>query len=407
MSNAPWFCQEPHDAGMPPAGGPEPKAGDLAGASAGCKPADRLEEESYKRIDDSLRIEFRDCRCGCRTCPKCGPRKGWKVRSRLLTHAPRFSNPLLLTLTVDRSNFDNPEQAHERVSKDGLIRRLMQRLGIPLWVWVLEFQGASGLGWPHWHVLVDASDLPRKRIDLTRAWHLWRDEWKIGGLDVREATRFRSPAHAVMYITKYLTKFPATGFPVWVLEHEQRVRFFQGSKVLGPLVADPTPPADEPEDAQQPSEDDEQSPATVTRRPMRTLIDRMAECGTASNAILIMPDGTTGTTTREWLGQVDANWSRLSMLVREAKLMSPVDVLKVTEFFGDDSLTQFRPYLFEIDSRTLKEAFERLRTELTCNGEMVRRLNLIAERRIDLLKRNVFAQREAQAAEQESQGGQP
>jgi len=320
----------------------------------------------------------------------------------MLAKLSLFPSPLLLTLTVDRSNFNGPGEAHRYVNENGYIRRLTERLKVKAWVWVLEFQGASGLGWPHWHVLLDASDLPRRRLDLPLAWHLWRDRWEIGGLDVRRQP-FKDAKHAVFYITKYLTKFPKEGFPTWVLEAEHRIRFFQGSRVVGALVSEPRPKvsqesgeASDSEAPPIPGRDAEGLADTKqTRRSMRPLLERAAECGTASNAVLITPDGETGVTLREYLGTIEASASRVVFLSRLGGLRSPVDVVQVEHDWGEEPTVENRPFILSEGSETVRKRFELLREELARNGELLEHAERVARKRAQMLDRNVFAQRQA------------
>ena len=327
----------------------------------------------------------------------------------MLDKADAFQHPLLLTLTVDRGNFASPEAAHAYISQKGLIRRLLGRLGVRTWIWVLEFQGKTGAGWPHWHVLLDASPLPRKRIDLDRAWHLWRGTWEIGGLDVRAANKFNSPTHAIFYVTKYLTKFPKDGFPVWVLEAEHRIRFFQACRKLGPLAAPEVQPRDtdnESDIAKFEIPDTEDNGATVPgrdaegpptrRRRMRSLIERAAECGTAANAVLITPDGE-GSTVRKWLGTTPSNASRITYLTRSRLIHSDVEVIRMTREFGDSTVMEHRPFVLGNRGTPARDAFKVLREELERCGELQRQLDDIAERRAQLLEGNQFAQRERDA----------
>jgi hypothetical protein len=390
--------------------------------AAGASPAARLEREAYNRTENEPHVVFHDCRCNTRICPKCGPRKGHHTRDRMLTKAEAFVAPLLLTLTVNRDNFPDPESAHRRVAQDGLIRRLMDRLDVRIWIWVLEFQGRTGTGWPHWHVLLDASTLPRKRIDLAQAWHLWRDTWAVGGLDVRGTSKFRSPRHAILYVTKYLTKFPKTGFPVWVLEAEHRIRFFQPCRRLGPLAAPEStadadaqdspadaPPASDDSAPDVPGRDAEGPPRR--RRCMRPLIARAAECGTASNAVLVTPDGE-GSTVREWLGTTPANASRIAYLARTHQLRTDLDVVRTVREFPGTTLIENRPIVFAKGSTPPRQVFKQLREEFETGGELQHHQTLIADRRARLTDRNVFAQREAEEATprtpgRDAEGGEP
>lgn len=46
----------------------------------------------------------------------------------------------------------------------------------------------------------------------------------------------RDSAHAIKYVTKYLTKMP-DAFPLWVLERKEKgIRFIGGCKALGSLT---------------------------------------------------------------------------------------------------------------------------------------------------------------------------
>jgi hypothetical protein len=70
---------------------------------------------------------------------------GFVLRMRLLAVADHFRKPALLTLTVDRENFGSCQAAHDFISSMGRIGLLMKRLGVKLWVWVLEFQQKPGM----------------------------------------------------------------------------------------------------------------------------------------------------------------------------------------------------------------------------------------------------------------------
>ena len=239
--------------------------------------------------------------CRCRTCGECGKTYGGKVRQRLLAQAGEWKMPLMLSLTVDRNDaktgrgycFASPKDAHQYVTAGRYIAQLMRRLGVKRWVWVLEFQMETGDGWPHWHVLLDLGDLPTRRLDFKQAWHLWRDTWKIGGLDF--STRFlrdgRGDAqHAILYITKYLTKHPQDGYPEWVLHHAKMVRFVGACKLVGPLVGNAGSAADTGEDGDE--------------REHRPLLERMAECGQSCDLWAEVVDPETGEVAHRWAGSI-------------------------------------------------------------------------------------------------------
>jgi hypothetical protein len=176
--------------------------------------------------------------CGCRSwfCNRCCIGKGGELRQRVQWIVDRFFTHLLfVTLTINPRRFSSPWEAYVRGS--ARIARFMRRLkrdGYLIsdrWFRVLEVHQN---GWPHFHVLVDAEFIP---IDaLHKAWNgserterTKRDpEWGI--VDVRSGKTFESRAHAVNYITSYVTKLPECGWPDWILGTMKRIRRYQASQ---------------------------------------------------------------------------------------------------------------------------------------------------------------------------------
>ena len=289
------------------AGHAEPSAAGSGGPRGREAATHRLEIARNNRTTDSgCRLVFITQRCSARTCSKCGAAYGWRVRQTLLERADLFPVPALLTLTVDRSHFGSPQEAHEFVSADGLIRRLLRRLKFSVWVWVLEFQAGTGSGWPHWHILLNLAEHADRRLDLQRAWALWRDRWGIGGLDLQVRSRFEEAAHAINYVTKYLVKQPEAGYPFWVLDSDKLIRFVQGSRSVGPLVG-------------QSAEQRRQSPkreagTSAPRHQRRTYLERMAGCG-SDCTVLYREEREDGVSYRR-IGQIPTTPSRLVLLSR-------------------------------------------------------------------------------------------
>lgn len=273
------------------------------GGSSAPRPAvavPRLESVGSNVNSDPLPVRFAalvPCTCRSRTCEKCGPRLGWLVRQNALSKSHLFRRPAMLTLTVDRSGFAKPETAHAAITKGKFIPRLLRLLGVKSWLWVLEFQTATGDGWPHWHVLIDLSDVPGRRIDLGRAWRLWRDRWHLGGLDLSVKSSFADPAHAVLYVTKYLTKMPEA-FPVWVLVRGKVIRFVGGCKRLGSLTGQPARQLVEAE-----AKDQLDLPF---REPRAPLIERMARCQMSCQVFCVEGDCRTGEGDWCWIGSAKA-----------------------------------------------------------------------------------------------------
>ena len=267
-------------------------------------------------------------RCRCRTCPHCAPKLAWQLRQRLLAHPWR--DPRLFTLTIDRHGtktgrgFDSPQDAHRHVTDNRLVSRLLALLGVKNWAWVLEFQKETGDGWPHWHILIDLADLPGHFLDLKRAWRIWRHEWRVGGIDLgkkkngekrRKLRRFKDAHHAVMYATKYLTKPPEGGCPMWVLnDRRRRIRFVQGSARLAPLVGKHRPARR----AAEPDADEAQAqPTEPADRP--SLLDRMSRCGLATDVYDIRPDAE-GEERAVHVGTLPASPARILALAADGTL---------------------------------------------------------------------------------------
>jgi hypothetical protein len=207
-------------------------------------------------------------------------RMGWVVRQRLLTTAQDWRTPCLCTLTGDPKQFDhNPRRMFETITAGCFIPELFKRLGVKRWVRVLEFHKS---GFPHFHCMIDRADLPRGQIDYKLAWHLWRDTWGLGGLDFThkkkngDGSPITGARNQIFYLTKYLTKFPAEGFPQWVRDMHS-IRFVQGCRALGPLVA--------------PGKHQDASDRPAASRPVyrarRSLGERMVDCGQGSRVYTV------------------------------------------------------------------------------------------------------------------------
>lgn len=181
------------------------------------------------------------CRCGSRLCEQCGSILGRTVRKRLHEKAGLFPAPRMITLTVDLKGtltgrpFASAEEAFRYVTDGKLIPKLMAKLGRKYWVRVLEFQ-ANGA--PHWHIVMDCSDLVGSEFsyDLVTKW--WLRVWKVGLWRASgKSEGFASPSHAMNYVSKYLIKQPECGYPAWAWEMlRKELRFVGASKAVGSLV---------------------------------------------------------------------------------------------------------------------------------------------------------------------------
>ncbi len=164
---------------------------------------------------------------GCRRvmCPKCGPQTQADQRRWIHHLVDDQAVRILATFTADilgtttGAGFESQEAAYEYVTEKRLIPKLMEALGVKRWVCVLEFQES---GSPHWHVIID------RWVDVARAWHLWRDVWKVGGLDL-DAEKGGDGALAG-YLAGYIGK-ASKNLPDWA-KNRKRLRFVSCARSL-------------------------------------------------------------------------------------------------------------------------------------------------------------------------------
>ena len=343
-------------------------AATAAGAAAAALRLEYTSNNPTKQID--YRMVFMHCRCKSRMCIGCGPRMGFVLRMRLLAVADNFRKPALLTLTVDRENFGSCQAAHDFISSMGRIGLLMKRLGVELWVWVLEFQQKSGDGWPHWHILVDLADCPDGKLDLKRAWSFWRDKWGIGGVDLQIKRRFRKPRHAINYITKYLIKSPKYGYPRWVLESVKAIRLVAACRKLGPLVSDGW--------SKPRSESDGERKA---RRRRRLLVDRLAECGQKTTAMRQDIDADNETVGTSFVGSVSASVEQLATMQEQGLLDSRIRLEEPVL----DSKSDAVPVGVLQECHEAGELLDSVRKSVLDSGEFDRMIENVESRRTELL----------------------
>lgn len=218
-----WSRRESDDLGLlsllesPPStvggGCPRPVGGSPAAGGGG-----RLEQVSLNgtSLGESLAsvtegvvesLLVTGCRCRSWACPECGVAYWGRFRARTIGAGMGriFKRAALFSLTLDRKHFIKkageagipeakaPEFAYEYVESGGYIRLLLRLLGVKKGIKVMAFHPLNK-EWVHWHVVIDLGDLPGKRLDLERAWALWRDRWKLGGLDLQANKRYGSGA---------------------------------------------------------------------------------------------------------------------------------------------------------------------------------------------------------------------
>ena len=217
------------------------------------------DEDKKKRF-----IRAVSCNCKSWMCEECRTSKGIRIREALLANHEIFKDARLFSITLARSWFASPLEAYKWVMDNKFISRLLTtKMLISRWIWVLEAQEENGDGWPHWHILIDISDLTGRWLnldtkeiqmeqplnksgwhyikhffDLEKAHHFLR-RWRIGEQCKLSSRKddFQSPEHAIKYITKYLIKPPKRGFPPWMLEHTG-IRFYQPSMEVGSILSE-------------------------------------------------------------------------------------------------------------------------------------------------------------------------
>ncbi len=206
-------------------------------SGSGVRPTTSLLEHSQNVVtpEDHRVFEIAKCGCDCWYCSDCCERKGYNLRARLIPVLETFTGLMMLTLTIDPQLFATPQAAYLWVKRERGISRLMRELdrGGHLhsrrYFYVVEFQRETEQA--HFHVLVDASRIPKAAIDT--AWDRLRPPTagppapnRPGfGMTRFSVPRFEGgPVHAARYATKYLAKVPEHGWPAWVLAMGAEIR---------------------------------------------------------------------------------------------------------------------------------------------------------------------------------------
>ncbi len=256
----------------PGAGGPNRVAGGVAAPrpSAAAVLTNRaLTSEGWLEVVPALCNSQFDAIGGCaRRC---------MYRERLEALAASMYRGVLVTLTLDREAFADAAEGY-RVSRARVADCMREALGDhAVWGQVVEFQTATGEGWPHYHLvgeLRQGVSLSFVRGAIRRC---WAERWKFGRcLDV---TLIKDRLATARYLGKYLTKAPAA-VPHWILHRERSPRMFSSSWAGGERLA--TLGVRRPPTVRhsQRTQTEDRMRARRAARVKSTLLDRLACSGT-------------------------------------------------------------------------------------------------------------------------------
>lgn len=237
-------------------------------------------QPNNERKKNEPQLIVRTHRCGSWWCPHCARRKSFCLRKVLLERVGQWRVPAMITLTVDRSKWDSAEQVHDHVTSNSLVPRLMKRLGLELWVGVLEFQKETGEGWPHWHILCDWPGY----VEFNEIRRLWWGLFGIGNIQVHVN---KGKAGAVHYLCSYLNKI-TEATPAWLLARTKSVRRVSTSKAVGAVVREAMIEFRKANNGEESFEPETEKAVVVeqdqptTKREKSALIWRISQCGTFS-----------------------------------------------------------------------------------------------------------------------------
>lgn len=337
-----------------------------AGPSVGREAAgsSRLDSKSINGSDsrdDGDALLILPCRCRSWCCASCGPGYWCRIGARINPHLGMFKRPKLLTLTLDRKQFDSARDAYEFTRPK--IRTFLRLLGFKKAFVVLAFH-PSAREWPHWHILVDLADCG-SWVDLKRMWRLWRDQWGCGGFDLDTGQTHGNAHQAARYILSYC-QHQAGVIADWALDMPRAPRAYEcygelraairqsvATEVFGntaPDIASHDDDASLEEHGEAPP-----SEAYAALPPSRTVRERLAECGKGAVVVLRRMSG--GVATHRFLGTLPVTPGRLALaqelgelhtldIRRQTReLVNGTQVLDVSIPVGDQDLKELRRLL--------------------------------------------------------------
>lgn len=320
------------------------------------------------------RIKVAKCRCGSVWCPDCCVSSGLRVRDRLQVELKYMKSVYFLTLSLDREKFpEGPEFAYRYIQEKRVIPEMVKELrrrrllNDPRHFCVVEYQTKTGEGWPHWHVVLDATYIPFQTLCelwAQKAWSVerWgeRPEFKgKGQRPVLGSVQFRckgyeNRARVVSYVTGYMTKAPKKTeefpdrWPAWVLDCKYPIRRWSCSRDFWRYSEKPESRGDDGKslallrEKYGPEEGEEwEESGDLELKPRRlvsgTVRSRVASCGEKS--VVLREVAVRNHFTREWesfwefVGVIpDDTWRKPELLRRDGSPFwgSACDVTKTS-----------------------------------------------------------------------------
>lgn len=265
-------------------------------------PSNRPAYNSNQRV--AAQYVVRRCRCDCWFCPECCFAKGMKLREQLVRILTTFHGIAMVTLTVDPDLFPCPRFAHDYLADRRCVSRTVRDLHrrghtfTKRFFSVMEWQRQTE--YVHFHVLLDAVHVPH--FELMQAWSAHRPPDASPAMEDRphfgwayvSAPVFEGGAEQAAHAAAtYLTKFPQSGFPSWVMAmgRDRRLRRYSTSRGFWNRPCRPR-----------------SSPRWRRASVPQTYAERTSRCGTTGNLFALRHESDAGfderRPTHQWLAQL-------------------------------------------------------------------------------------------------------
>lgn len=291
-----------------------------------------------------------DCKCRSWVCGRCGPGFWAAVGARVMPHLGMFKRPRLLTLTVDPKKFESAQAAYESIR--GRIRTLIRLAEFKKGLAVLAFH-PNRPSWPHWHILVDLDDCG-SWVDRDRMWHLWRDKWGCGGLDLDLKPDKFTATQAARYAISYCQHQAGVVAP-WVLEAHRTPRAYELFGELRKAVHAEANARKSSEREAEPKEGE----AKRRKRSAKTVAERQAACSKGSSVLLVQ-EFPGGRRELRYMGRLIVSPARLALAQKFGELPDVNIRTSSRELVNGTQVLEVQVLL---DGEDTKAAFQHLENE--------------------------------------------